>query len=121
MSVCARSESSTRKAMLPRKVVEELIGRSGSTGLHVLVPLPDAFDGLLIVLALPFEVFGKDIIKSIRGTLAAATGKILGLRQSLGVQRHRVHGFQQYPMSSLHQSAPSASTGCTMDARRAGT
>lgn len=42
--------------MLPRELVEELISRSGSAGLHVIVALPDAFDGLLIVLALPFEV-----------------------------------------------------------------
>jgi hypothetical protein len=43
------------------------------------------------------------------------------LRQALGFQRHGAHDFRQYPRSSLHQCAASASTGCTADARRAGT
>ena len=106
--------------MLPRELVEELVGGSGSTGLHVLVALPDALDRFLIVLTLPFEIISKDIVKGIGSALAPAAGQILKLRQALRFQRHGVHDFRQYPMSSLHQSAASASTGCTVDARRAG-
>ena len=83
--------------MLPREVVEELLGGSGPVGLHVLVAVPDAFDGLSIILPLPLEVVGKDIVESIGRALAAAAGEILELRQSPGFQRHRFHGFQQYP------------------------
>jgi len=77
--------------MLPREVVEEVTGRSGSTGLHVLVSLPDALDGLLIVLALPFEIIGKNIVKSVGSTLAPAARQILELRQPLGFHGHRFH------------------------------
>ena len=107
--------------MLPREVVEELLGGSGSTGLHILVALPDALDRFLIVLALPFEIVSKDIVKGIGSAFAPAASQILELCQPLGFQRHGIHGFRQYPMSSLHQCAASASTGCTVDARRAGT
>ena len=86
--------------MLPREVVEELLGRSGSTGLHVLVALPDTLYGFLIVLALPFEIVSKDIVKGIGSAFPPAASQILELRQAPGFQRHRFHGFQQYPMSS---------------------
>jgi hypothetical protein len=85
--------------MLPRKVVEELIGWSGSAGLHVLAALPDALDSLLIILALPFEVVGKDVVKSVGGALATTAGKILELRQPFRLHRQRFHGFKQYPTS----------------------
>ena len=70
--------------MLPREVVEELLGGPGSTCLHVLVALPDAFDRILIVLALPFEIIGKNIVMCVGSTLAPAAGQILELRQPLG-------------------------------------
>ena len=75
--------------MLPRELIEELIGGLASTSLHVVVALPDAFDGLLRVLALPFEVVGEDVVKSVSSALAAAPSKILELRQSLGFYGHR--------------------------------
>jgi hypothetical protein len=50
--------------MLPREVVEALIGTSGSAGLHALVAPPDALHSLLIVLALPFEVVVKEFVKT---------------------------------------------------------
>lgn len=78
--------------MLPRELVEELIGGSGPAGLHVLMALPDAFDGLLTILPLPLEVVGKDIVESIGRALTAAAGEILELSESLWSQRHRVHG-----------------------------
>ena len=91
MSLCARSESSTRKAMLPREVVEELLGGSGSTGLHVLVALPDALDRFLIVLALSFEIVGKDFVKGVRGGLATPSRQVLELRQPLRFHGHHFH------------------------------
>ena len=36
--------------MLPREVVEELIGGLRATSVHVLVTLPYAFNGFLVVL-----------------------------------------------------------------------
>ncbi|PYR72461.1 MAG: hypothetical protein DMF87_27945, partial [Acidobacteria bacterium] len=85
--------------MLPRELVEELISGPGLAGLHVVVASADAFDGFLIVLALPFEIVDKEIVKRVGSALAAATGEILELRQSLGFHRHRFHVLQ-YPMSS---------------------
>lgn len=76
--------------MLPREVVEELLGGSGSTGLHVLVALADAFDSLLRVLPLPFKVVRKDIVKGIGSALASTAGQILELRQALGFHGHRL-------------------------------
>src|SRR5688572_22904604 len=90
--------------MLPRELVEELIGGSGSASLHVLVALPDAFDGLLIVLTLPFEVVRQDVVKSISGALSAPTRELLELHQSFGFYRQRFHvtprDCKQYPMTS---------------------
>ena len=92
--------------MLPRELVEELIGRPRSAGLHVLVALADALYGLLIVLALPLEVVGKDIVKSVGSALAAAAGQIFELCQPLGLYRHRFHGFEQYPMNQRPDNRP---------------
>ena len=89
--------------MLPRELVEELFGGFGATGLHILVALPDAFDGLLVVLTFPFEVVGQDVVKGISSALPASTGKLLELRQAFGFYWERFHmalsANDQYPMS----------------------
>lgn len=61
--------------MLPREVVEELIGGLRATGLHVLVPLANAFNGFLVVLTLPFEVVGQNVVKRISRAPSAAPGE----------------------------------------------
>ena len=51
--------------MLPRELVEELIGRSCPARFDVLVALADAFDGFLVVLTLPFEVVSQHIVQGV--------------------------------------------------------
>src|SRR3954462_10537610 len=77
--------------MLPREFIEERLGRRGATGLHVLETLADRVDRLLIVLALPFEVVGQDIVESIGGAFPASPRKLLELSQPLRLHRQRLH------------------------------
>ena len=39
--------------MLPRELIEELVGGRGATRLHILAALADGSDSFLIILALP--------------------------------------------------------------------
>jgi hypothetical protein len=66
--------------MLPREIVEELIGKLRATRLHILVALADSFDRFLVVLTFPFEVVGQDIVKSVGRCLATSLGELLELR-----------------------------------------
>ena len=51
--------------MLPRELVEELVGRYGATRLHILVALADGIDSFLIILALPLEVVGQRVVERV--------------------------------------------------------
>lgn len=77
--------------MLPRELVEELIGGPDATCLHVFEALADPLDGLLIVLTLPFEVVGQHVVKGVRRALSASTRELLELSQPLGLHRQRLH------------------------------
>ena len=92
--------------MLPRELVEELVGWRASTGLHVLVPLANAFERFLTVLALPFEVVGQEVIKGLSSALPAPTGQLLELHQTFGLYWQRFHialyNKNQYPMGYFH-------------------
>ena len=87
--------------MLPRELVEELIGWLAATGLHVLVPVADAFDGFLVILTLPFEVVGQDVVKGLSSALPAPTGQLLELHQTFGLHWQHFHRAlytrNQYP------------------------
>jgi len=61
--------------MLPRELIEELVGRPGALGLHVLQTLPDRPKGLLIILSLPFEVFGQDVVEGVGAALSTPPRK----------------------------------------------
>lgn len=63
--------------MLPREVVEELIGGLRATGFHVLVTLANAFNGFLVVLTLPFEVVGQNIIERVGSAPSTAPSEFL--------------------------------------------
>ena len=56
--------------MLPGELIEELLGRCGATGLHILVALPDCSECFLIVLALPFQILGQGVVKGVSSALA---------------------------------------------------
>ena len=62
--------------MLPRELVEELVGGCGATGLHILVALADGIESFLIVLALPLEVVGQGVVEGVScdSSLAGAQG-----------------------------------------------
>ena len=93
MSPWARSDSSTRKAMLPRKLVEELVGWLCTTRLHVLVALADALNGLLVVLAFPFEILGQDLVECVSRALSTSARKILQLAQPFRLDWKRFHNI----------------------------
>ena len=81
--------------MLPRELVEELIGGLRPAGPCVLVSLADR---LLVVLALPLEILGKDFVKGLSDALASAAGEVLELHQPIGIHQHGFDGLRQYPM-----------------------
>ncbi len=53
--------------MLPSEVVEELSGGLRATGFQVLATLANTFNSFLVVLTLPFEVLGQNVIKRFSG------------------------------------------------------
>lgn len=63
--------------MLPREFIEEFFGRPGAAALHVLQTLPDPPKGLLIILSLPFEVFGRDVVEGRRRCSFHGAGQTL--------------------------------------------
>lgn len=77
--------------MFPRELVEELFSGFCATGLHVLDTLTDRFNGLLIVLTLPFEVIGQDVVEGFSGALPASPCELFELRQSLRLDWQRLH------------------------------
>src|SRR6185503_5142017 len=60
-----------QQSMLPREVVEEFVGRRCAPGLYVLKTVADPLKGLLIILALPFEVFSQGVVERVGGALSA--------------------------------------------------
>src|SRR3954470_18432260 len=82
-------DSSTRKAMLPRELVEVFLRGFRAARRHVLDTLPNRLGGLLVVLTLPFQVFGQRFVKSIGRRLSASTRKLLELGEPLGFDRQR--------------------------------
>ena len=77
--------------MLPREFVEELLGGLRAASLHVLDALLDRLDGFLIVLTLPFEIFGQRFVEGIGGRLSTPTRKLLELGEPLGRDGQRLH------------------------------
>ena len=77
--------------MLPREVVEEFVGRRCAPGLCVLKTVADPLKGLLIILALPFEVFSQGVIERVGGALSAPARKLFEFRQPLGLDGQRLH------------------------------
>ena len=73
--------------MLSRKFIEELIGRRGATGLYVLETLADPFDGLLIVLLLPLEVVGEDVVEGVGGAFPTPPRELFELSQAFRLYR----------------------------------
>lgn len=90
--------------MFAREVVEELIGGLRATGFHVIATLANTFDSFLIVLTLPFEILGQNVIKRVGSTPAAASREFLELRQTLRLNGHCIHdGCKQYPTSCFEK------------------
>jgi len=83
--------------MLPRELVEELIGRFRATRLHILVAPANAFDRFLVVLTFPFEVVGEDIVEGIGRAFTASSCEFLELRQSFRSHGHCFHGSNSIP------------------------
>ena len=70
--------------MLVAHVVKELVGGSGAPGLHIVVALLDAPNGLLEILALPFQVVDQRFVEDISRSLSTTTGKFLQFGLALG-------------------------------------
>ncbi len=69
--------------MLPRELIEELVGRLGATSLYVLMPSADRIERFLIVLTLPREVIGQRVVEGISRALPSTAGELFQLCQSL--------------------------------------
>src|SRR5258708_34170595 len=94
--------------MLPREFVEELLGGLRAASFHVLDALLDRLDGLLIVLTLPFEIFGQHFVEGIGGRLSPPPRQPPQLGAPLRPVRHRPPTSQGEPSpSAVH--APSGS------------
>jgi len=78
--------------MLPREVVEEFVGRRCAPGLYVLKTVADPLKGLLIILSLPFKVFGQDVVEGVGGALSTPPRKLFEFSQPLGLNRQCLHG-----------------------------
>ena len=63
--------------MLPRELVQKLIGWDSSTRLNVLKTPSNAFDCFLIVLPFPVEIIREGVVERISGTLPAPAGVLL--------------------------------------------
>ena len=61
--------------MLLAHIGEELLGRSGASGFHVIVPLSDTSNGFFKVLALPFQVGGLSLVEGVCRGFAAPTSE----------------------------------------------
>src|ERR1019366_6383821 len=53
----------TRNSMLHAYLFKRFFDGLGASGFHVLMALPDAFNGLLKILTLPFQILGQSFIK----------------------------------------------------------
>jgi hypothetical protein len=73
--------------MNPRELVEELVGGSGAAGLHVLIALAHAFDGIMIILTLLFQVVGQDVVEGVGGALAASARELAHASERSRTQR----------------------------------
>jgi hypothetical protein len=76
--------------MLPRELIE-LLGRFRATGVHVLETLADSFDRLLIILTLPLEVVGKDVVEGVGDAFPTPPRELFELSQPLRLYRQRLH------------------------------
>lgn len=73
--------------MLPRKLIEEFVSGNAATGFHVVVTFANGFDGLAIILTLPFEVLGQSLVERIGGAFSPAARELFELSQSFGLDR----------------------------------
>src|SRR5580658_3267467 len=93
MASASRSDSgivSTRKAVFSAHLGKELGSRGGAPRSDVLIAPPDAFDGLPIIGAFPFEIRTQGVIKRVGHTLAVPLGMVVGLRVSAALRPERV-------------------------------
>jgi hypothetical protein len=102
--------------MLPRELVEEFVSGLRAPCLYVFQSSAYPLNGFLIILALPFEVFGQDVVEGIGSALAAPARVLLELSQPLRLHRHRVHG-SKVEVRQADVNAGSTPAGKEQDAR----
>jgi len=77
--------------MLPRELIEKLVGGYSATGLHIVVTSTDGIEGFLIVQTLPLEVVGQGVVEGISRAPAPSARILLKLSQSLRLDGQRLH------------------------------
>jgi hypothetical protein len=77
--------------MRPRELLEELVSRLGATGLHLLEALADAFDGVLTVLTVPFDVVRPRRRRGRPRCSSRVAARTLRASQPLRLHRQRLH------------------------------
>ena len=70
--------------MLLTHVAKEFFGGSSAAGLHVVVPSLDALNGLIKILAFPFQIGGESLVERIRWRFATLTCEFFQFRLPLG-------------------------------------
>jgi hypothetical protein len=77
--------------MLYAQFLKRLCGGLGAPGLHVLITLPDACNGLLEVLLVPFQILGQSIVERVGGVLPATLRVLFQLGFALRLDRYYIH------------------------------
>jgi len=77
--------------MLYAQLLKRLCGGLGAPGLHVLMTLPDTFNGLLEVMLLPFQILGQSIVERGGGVLPATLRVLFKLGLALRLDRYYIH------------------------------
>jgi hypothetical protein len=77
--------------MLAAHLGEDLGRGAGASGAYIGVAFADTFDGLLGILALPFEIHAESFVQCGGGILAVALRVLLELGAALGLERNYIH------------------------------
>ena len=77
--------------MLYAQLFKRLLGGLRAPGLHVVITLPDAVNGFLEVLPLPFQIFSQGVIEHGGGVLAVTLRVLLQLGLAFRFDGYYIH------------------------------
>jgi hypothetical protein len=77
---------------------KEVSGWTGTPSSYVFMTLADTFNGFLEILALPFQIGSKGLIKCGGGVLATPLRVFLQLRLALGFEGNYIHSYFRHAL-----------------------